>query len=269
MLHSSVLLQLTPMNSILRSPRSPSGRLRAVVGGLLAVGCWLSAVGLSAQTPANKQIKYVRDAEEYAVLTRQVYRQALTAVTAAVRERSVRTGGPWGVVLDIDETVLDNSTYELERSAYGLPFDNQSWNAWVTRGEAGVVPGVVDFIYGIRRLGGRVAYISNRDEAVRSATVANLQHYSLWNDIDRLCLATDSTYPKSARRAEMVEGRGNCSWNGTPVPVLAFIGDQMGDFPATVESDQDAGKDEAFGRRYFILPDPLYGAWTTRVTRSR
>ena len=67
----------------------------------------------------------------------------------------------------------------------------------------------------------------------------------------------------------MVEGRGNCSWNSTPVPVIAFIGDQMGDFPAAVESDQDAGKEDAFGRRYFILPDPLYGAWTTRVTRQR
>jgi 5'-nucleotidase (lipoprotein e(P4) family) len=235
----------------------------------LAFGCWLSAVGLSAQTPANKQIKYVRDAEEYAVLTRQIYRQALTAVTAAARERSARTSGPWGVVLDIDETVLDNSTYELERAAYGLPFEDQSWNAWVTRGEAGIVPGVQEFISGVRRLGGRVAYISNRAEAVRGATVANLRRYNLWTDIDRLCLATDSTYPKRARRAEVVEGKGNCSWNGTPVPVIAFVGDQMGDFPAAVESDQDAGKEEAFGTRYFILPDPLYGAWTSRVTRTR
>jgi len=249
------------MNRSLRSPRSLAFLVFA-----LAV---LPSCRLAAQAPANKQIKYVRDAEEYAVLTRQVYRQALTAVTAAVRERTARTSGPWGVVLDIDETVLDNSTYELERSAYGLPFDNQSWNAWVTRAEAGVVPGVVDFIFGVRRLGGRVAYISNRDEAVRGATVANLQRYNLWSDIDRLCLATDSTYPKRARRAEMVEGKGNCSWSSTPVPVLAFVGDQMGDFPAAVESDQDAGKDDAFGRRYFILPDPLYGAWTTRVTRSR
>ncbi|HTK56780.1 MAG TPA: HAD family acid phosphatase, partial [Gemmatimonadales bacterium] len=224
---------------------------------------------LTAQAPLNKQIKYVRDAEEYAVLTRQVYRQALTAVSAAVRERTARTSGPWGVVLDIDETVLDNSTYELERAAYGLPFENQSWNAWVTRGEAGIVPGVVEFISGVRRLGGRVAYISNRDEVMRAATIANLQRYNLWADIDRLCLATDSTYPKRARRAEMVEGKGNCSWSGTPVPVLAFLGDQMGDFPAAGESDPDAGKDTAFGTRYFILPNPLYGAWTTKVTRQR
>ena len=254
------------MRSRLRPYAAPGLRSLALFVIALAV---LPPCRLVGQAPANKQIKYVRDAEEYAVLTRQVFRQALVAVTTAVRDRAARTSGPWGVVLDIDETVLDNSTYELERSAYGLPFDDQSWNAWVTRGEAGLVPGVVEFISGVRRLGGRVAYISNRQETVRAATVANLQRFNLWTDIDRLCLATDSTYPKRARRAEVVEGKGNCSWSGTPVPVLVYVGDQMGDFPAAVESDQDAGKDDAFGRRYFILPDPLYGAWTSRVTRQR
>jgi 5'-nucleotidase (lipoprotein e(P4) family) len=244
-------------------------RLSAVGCGLLALCLAVSSFSpLAAQSPANKQVKYVRDAEEYAVLSRMVYRQALAAVTASVRERSARVSGPWAVVLDIDETVLDNSTYELDRATYGLSFENSSWNAWVNRGEAGLVPGALEFISGVRRLGGHVAYISNRDEAVRAATQANLQRFSLWSDLDRLCLATDSTYPKRARRAEVVDGRGNCSWN-TPTPVLAFIGDQMGDFPAAGESDPDAGKDPAFGTRYFILPNPLYGAWTTRVTRQR
>ncbi|HVX88315.1 MAG TPA: HAD family acid phosphatase [Gemmatimonadales bacterium] len=224
---------------------------------------------LAAQTtPQQKQVKYVRDAEEYAVLSRMVYRQALAALTAAVRERSARVSGPWAVVLDIDETVLDNSTYELDRASYGLPFENASWNAWVERAEAGVVPGVQTFIAEVRRLGGHVAYISNRDEAVRAATQANLVRFNLWTDLDRLCLITDTSYTKRVRRAEVADGRGACSWN-TPTPVLVYVGDQMGDFPAAGERDVDAGKDDAFGRRYFILPNPLYGAWTTRVTRQR
>src|SRR5690349_17780564 len=84
-----------------------------------------------AQAPEQKQVKYVRDAEEYAVLSRMVFRQALAAVTASVRERTARVSGPWAVVLDIDETVLDNSTFELDRASYGLPFENGAWNAWV------------------------------------------------------------------------------------------------------------------------------------------
>jgi predicted secreted acid phosphatase len=43
----------------------------------------------------------------------------------------------------------------------------------------------------------------------------------------------------------------------------------MGDFPSAGESDPDAGKKDAFGRRYFILPNPMYGQWTSRVTRQR
>lgn len=231
----------------------------------------LSSTALSAQgtDPEEKQVKYVRDSEEYAVLTRQVYRQALAALTIAVRERTARVSGPWAVALDIDETVLDNSTYELDRSTYGLTFEKQSWNAWVERAEAGLVPGVVDFISGVRRLGGHVVYITNRDEVSRSATMANLNRFNLWTDADRLCLATDSAYTKRVRRAEVTDGRAPCGWPGAATPILVYVGDQMGDFPAAGESDADAGSDPAFGRRYFLLPNPMYGSWTTRVTRKR
>ncbi len=239
---------------------------------LLLIALLVPAGRASAQAPAdptNKQVKYVRDSEEYAVLTRQVYRQALVALTTAVRERTARTSGPWAVALDIDETVLDNSTYELDRASYGLTFEKNSWNAWVDRAEAGLVPGVVEFISGVRRLGGHVVYISNRDETGRPATIANLQRSSLWTDQDRLCLATDSTYTKKVRRSEVTEGKTPCGWPGAPTPVLVYVGDQMGDFPAAGESDVDAGKDDAFGRRFFLLPNPMYGSWTTRVTRKR
>ena len=78
-------------------------------------------------------IKYMRDSEEYATLTRQVYRIAGEAVTRAA---SSAAGRRWAVVLDIDETTLDNSTYQLERAAYGVPYDDKTWDAWVERREA-------------------------------------------------------------------------------------------------------------------------------------
>jgi len=245
----------------------PSRLVRAAAPGLLAIAL-VAPPHLVAQTPepAHPQIKYVRDAEEYATLARMVYREALAAVNASGRARMT---GPWSVVLDLDETVLDNSTYELERATYGAAFDDASWNAWVQRGEAGIVPGAIEFISGVRRLGGRVAYISNRAESTRAATLSNLQRFNLWTDNDRLCLATDSTYPKRVRRSEVTEGRGNCSWSGAPALVVVYLGDQMGDFPASGESDPDAGRDPAFGTRFFILPNPMYGTWTTRVTRLR
>jgi 5'-nucleotidase (lipoprotein e(P4) family) len=236
-----------------------------------AVLLCVAATALGAQTvpPAvaqNKDIRWVRDSEEYAVISRQVYRAATRAVEAASRQ--VPRGQPWAVVLDVDETALDNSVYQLDRAAYGVPFDTASWNAFVNRRASPVVPGVVDFIAAVRRLGGRVAWITNRAEAVRAATQGNLANVGLWHDSDRLCLlSADPAYTKAARRREVASGTGACGWEGQRMTVAVFVGDQLGDFPASGESDADAGSDAAYGVRYFLLPNPMYGSWERRPTR--
>jgi 5'-nucleotidase (lipoprotein e(P4) family) len=209
-------------------------------------------------------VKYVRDSEEYASLARQTYRLAGDAVDRA----RAGVSGSWAVVMDVDETTLDNSTYQLERGAYGLPFENLSWNAWVARREATAVPGVVAFIGRVRAGGGHVAWITNRDAAVADPTRANLKDIGVWTDDDRLC-ASKPDYPKSQRRHEVVTGTGECAWRGTPMRIVAFMGDQMGDFPAASENIPRTGTDEAFGTTCFLLPNPMYGDWTSRVTRSR
>ena len=234
----------------------------------LAAVILFSSDGLLAQQPpaATRElgIKYVRDSEEYAVLARQVYRVAADAVDRA------RAGvtGPWAVVLDIDETTLDNSTYQVERAVYGLPFENESWNAWVLRREAPAVPGVRAFVDRVRAAGGHVAWISNREAALADAIRANLASVGVWGDDDRLCGAKPQ-YPKSQRRREVVTGTGDCSWPNTPMRVLAFVGDQLGDFPTAAEMIPGTGRDDAFGTMCFLLPNPMYGEWVSRVTRTR
>jgi 5'-nucleotidase (lipoprotein e(P4) family) len=175
------------------------------------------------------------------------------------------------VVLDVDETALDNSVYELERATYGIPFNDPSWNAWVERREAGPVPGAGEFVRAVRAAGGRVAWITNREEAVREATRANMDAHGLWAAGDLLCLqrAADTAYTKVRRRAELESGTGACAWPGVRPRVVAFVGDAMGDFPAPDEAVAAGGPvgDAAFGIRYFLLPNPMYGRWVTRVTR--
>jgi 5'-nucleotidase (lipoprotein e(P4) family) len=207
----------------------------------------------------NPDIKWVRDSEEYATLTRQTFTLALQAVEREAR--AVRGGAPWAVVMDLDETVIDNSVYQLERAAYGVPFDSTSWNAWVRRAAAGAVPGAADFIAAVRRAGGRVAFISNREESTLDATRHNLAALGLTQDGDLICLRdAASTYPKRRRRTEIRSGAGRCAWDA-PVRALVYVGDAMGDFP---QADEEPG---TFGVRYFILPNPMYGGWERRVTR--
>lgn len=212
-------------------------------------------------------IRYVRDSDAYAVLTRQVYRSALQAVRSWVANN--QASGPWAVVLDVDETTLDNSTYQLELGTYHKDYDEPSWNAWVARREAGVVPGVVEFVAAVRGLGGRVAWISNRYEVSREDTRVNLDAVGLWDDDDRLCLEGDPEYTKAHRRRDLAGGKGECAWGGTPITIAAFLGDQMEDFPAPGEPFPEAGEDSAFGTRFFMIPNPMYGPWSGRVTRRR
>lgn len=237
-------------------------------GGVLVLALLAAPGAAHAQSGNldNKDIRWVRDSEEYPTITRATYRAAARAVEAAAR--AMPRGQAWAVVLDVDETALDNSVYQLDRAAYGLPFDTASWNAWTYRREAGVVPGVQEFIAAARRLGGRVAWITNRGEMSRAATRENLTRFGLWNDADRLCLLTaDAAYTKAVRRAEVAGGTGACAWEGQRAQVLVYVGDQLGDFPAAGEGDADAGSDAAFGVRYFLLPDPMYGSWERRPTR--
>lgn len=261
--------------------------------GTAAVGVCPSPCPTPAPTPAARPpdatealaVKYVRDSAEYATLTRMVYGLAAEAVARAAaeheheRDEALRAGQPaderaLAVVLDVDETALDNSAYQLERAAYRLPFSDDSWDAWVRRRAAGVVPGVADFVREARARHVRVAWISNRDDgdASSQATRANLAAWGLWDDADRLCLQpVDSSgkrvdRSKEERRRQLRAGQGACSL-GTRARVLAYVGDQLGDFPKDDEPEAEATRATGFGRRYFLLPDPMYGGWTNAVTR--
>lgn len=220
--------------------------------------------------PATRSlsIKYVRDSEEYWTLMRQVYRQAADAV-----ERAAKPAPPayWAVVLDVDETALDNSVYELEREAFDLPFAAPSWRSWVRRVQAPAVPGVREFIAAVRGIpGGRVVWITDREASpdpqadLTGATRANLEKEGLWGGDDLLCMK-DGAVTKRQRRQQLVSGNGACSWPGKKTEIVVFVGDQISDFP---DEDEPGYKtDERFGRRFFILPQPMYGRWVNNVTR--
>ena len=229
-----------------------------------AVACFLIASS-SVLDAQHLGIKYMRDSEEYATLARQVYRLAGDAVTRLAKDNAAR---PWAVVLDIDETTLDNSTYQLERAAYGGPsFEDKSWSAWIERREAPPIPGVVGFVALVRKAGGHVAFVTNRNVALMDATRANLRAIGVWNDDDRLCGQKNPQHTKAERRHEVMTGQGECAWPGRATRPMVFVGDQMGDFPIATEQIPETGTDEAFGKTCFLLPNSMYGLWTTNVTR--
>lgn len=207
-------------------------------------------------------IHWARNSAEHDMLFRQIYALAADRLRGMIPGRAA---GSWAVILDADETVLDNSTYQKERAALGEGYTSESWNAWVRRVEATPLPGAADFIANVRALGGRVAIVTNRTEAVCPATRENLVRVGIVVDVV-LCRPPESSDKNPRFRAVQ---QGTTGADLPPVDVLMWLGDNIQDFPGL---DQNlrvmAGPSvPAFGDSYFLLPNPMYGSWESNPGR--
>lgn len=202
-------------------------------------------------------IRWVRDSAEYRALALQVYRAATEHVERAATGRA---GGSWAVVLDADETVLSNLQYQLERARAGLPYTPESWTAWVRQRAATPVPGAAAFLARTRELGGRIAIVTNRLQSECDDTAAVFASQHLVYDI-MLCRPDGGPSDKNPRFRSVTDGTSPAG--GPPLDVVAFLGDNILDFPLlsqAVRKDADPAFGE-FGVRYFVLPNPMYGSW--------
>ena len=217
----------------------------------------------TAQTPTGQaepadeplQIRWVRISAEYEALVRQAYRIAEAHVE---REARSRASGTWGVILDADETVISNLPYNIARQ--GLKHDEAAWTAWVKRREAAAIPGAKAFLDRVRALGGKVAIVTNRREPVCPDTKAVFEVRGLV--FDEILCRTEAA-DKNPRFEAVAKGTRPSTL--PPLVVVAFVGDNITDFPAL--SQEIRGQDSAFadfGTRFFVLPNPIYGSWEAR-----
>lgn len=205
-------------------------------------------------------IRWVRDAAEYRAATLQAYRLVTSSVEAAAAGRAP---GSWAVVLDADETVINNVTYQLERAQQGLPYSSESWAAWVRRREATPIPGAAAFLARVRALGGRIAIVTNRLQSECADTAAVFERHQLAHDA-LLCRPDGGPSDKNPRFEAVAAGKTPAS--ATPVEILVFVGDNILDFPRLSQPSALAAEAALapFGTRYVVLPNPMYGSWQPR-----
>ncbi|ODV11019.1 MAG: acid phosphatase [Rhodanobacter sp. SCN 68-63] len=169
------------------------------------------------------------------------------------------------VVLDVDETALDNSPYQARLIQSGGEYNEADWAAWCKEEAARALPGAVEFTQFAAKHGIAVIFISNRAKDLDSVTLDNLRQVG---------------FPVSGPDAFLglgtfVEG---CEQIGTEkgcrrqlisrkYRVLMQVGDQIGDF-ADVIANNAEGRQQAMapyrkwiGTRWFILPNATYGSW--------
>jgi 5'-nucleotidase (lipoprotein e(P4) family) len=243
-------------------------RLRFVLLCIVLSGCRSAATmspapatGTLSSSPAGERlpdsIRWVRGSAEYIAAFEQTYRAAMTRVESTTAQRAP---GSWAVVLDTDETILNNAQYQEERARVGLPFSPESWDAWVKRREATPLPGAASFLTRVRALGGRIAVVTNRLESQCADTQAVFARAALIYDV-MLCQPDGQPSDKNPR-FRMVES-GTAFHVSGPIDVIAYLGDNILDFPGLSQAIRTRGADAFadFGVRFFILPNPMYGSW--------
>lgn len=204
---------------------------------------------------AMTAIHWWRDSAERQAIFIQTYRWA----GERLREIAAREPrGSWAVIMDADETVLDNSMYQLRRNGQNLGYTPDSWNAWVNERAAPATPGAVEFTRLVHELGGRVAIVTNRDDEYCPQTRENLTRSSITYDV-ALCRMNGQS-DKNPRFAAVQSGSGT----GFPAQkILMWVGDNIQDFPSLGQDVRTQGAQGfgAFGRNFVILPNPMYGSW--------
>jgi len=204
-------------------------------------------------------VLYVQSAAEYRALCYQAFNAAATSLDNRLQTEHPKK--PFAVVVDLDETMLDNSPYEAKLVKDTLAYPAH-WKEWIDLAEADPLPGAVPFLNDAVKKGVEVFYVSNRKNMYLQSTIKNLLTKGFPHvDTEHVYLRTDVS-SKTPRRNEI-------SRNYT---IALLIGDNLNDFSdifkhkSSAERSQLVDKNHtAFGSKYIILPNPMYGEWEGAV----
>ncbi|MBT3665888.1 MAG: hypothetical protein HN548_00280 [Opitutae bacterium] len=224
---------------------------------LLCTTLAIFAVTLGAgEQKLPNELRWVRQSKEYSHLCTHIFKKGIESIREKVgllkAAKSKEKNNRFAVVVDLDETILDNSLYQVERWKAGLGFTQDSWSLWVKRKEAGLVPGAKGFLDAVRKMGIRVVFLSNRMNENLEPTRGNLRTLGVLHSQDLFLLRQNKLDTKEKRRKEVLDGTGRMNQVGD-LDVIGYVGDQMGDFPGNLS--------DGIGREFFLLPNPMYGKW--------
>ena len=111
---------------------------------------------------------------EYKALCLQAFNIARLRIDESMQTASIK---PRAIITDIDETILDNSAYEVHQTLQGKDYLAASWLQWINMSNADTVPGAASFLKYAASKGITIFYITNRQEKEKQGTLLNLQKF--------------------------------------------------------------------------------------------
>ena len=229
----------------------------------------------SLQAQSMLSVLYAQSSAEYDANNIQTYTGAKLALdralieknwTAAIEQKENFSDKPPAVILDIDETVLNNIPFQARAIIKGEGYPN-GWLDWMLEEASTSVAGVKDFLDYAERKGVKVFYVTNRVAIAEEATRNNLRKLGLPLDLDRDVLLMKNengwTSDKVSRRQLISED----------YRILLLIGDQLGDFISLEESTVNIDSRKAistkykdmWGMKWFMITNPIYGRWEASI----
>ncbi|NNL48453.1 MAG: 5'-nucleotidase, lipoprotein e(P4) family [Acidimicrobiia bacterium] len=214
---------------------------------------------------------------EYEASAIQAYNTALDHLSSALADSSwsaipnatAHERKPPAIIVDVDETVLDNSPFEARMIRGDTVYNRPAWNAWVEERKAEAVPGALRFLNAAAELGVTVFYVTNRSSDLDAATTDNLRSegFPLPEGPDQVLTRGERdewTGDKATRRDHVA----------TDYRVLFLAGDDLNDFVSTEDlsteerSDLVVRYEDFWGERWIMLPNPTYGSWERTINRE-
>jgi acid phosphatase len=215
---------------------------------------------------------YQQTAAEFVAVARQTFQIATAQLDVALADRSFSAALeqsppfdslPPAVIVDLDETMIDNAPYEARVAITGKAFSQEDWGKWVDEAAAREIPGALDFARACEARGIAVVYLSNRKVSELGRTQDNMArlefpyardnaYYALRPD-DR----SDALYSKTARRAKVAQTHR----------IIMLIGDNLGDFTEAYSGTREqraaavAQNLHRLGTQWLVLPNSMYGSW--------
>jgi len=251
---------------------SSNFRLILLIMGLSLMGLAVYSMGKHPPAPATEisenehlvmaTLWYQRSAEARA-LYYQAYNLARLRLQQDLQNKTVTK--PRAIIVDIDETVLNNSPYEARLILQGGHFP-QYWTEWVNQAQAKALPGALPFLRYADSMGVAIFYVTNRHERFLEATMKNLQQQGFPQVTRDHMYFRKTSSSKEARRQKIAQA----------YHIVLLMGDNLNDFAAVFEKQPSLRRNalvdslqNAFGNRFIVLPNPMYGEWEGAIYQYR